>query len=114
MYRYPLNGRPAAFYRGDWFVGKGVAAARIRFGEGEKDVAEVFTTHMHAPYEKEPYDSYICHRTAQAWEVAKFMRHAGGGWELVLHPCCCFDHGELVCNMGTNGVWLWNETAWDL
>ena len=23
MYRYPLNGRPAAFYRGDWYVGKG-------------------------------------------------------------------------------------------
>jgi sphingomyelin phosphodiesterase 2 len=84
MYRYPLNGRPAAFYRGDWFVGKGVATARIRFGEGEKDVAEVFTTHMHAPYEKEPYDSYICHRTAQAWEVAKFMRHAGERGHVVL------------------------------
>ena len=38
----------------------------------------------------------------------------GGGWELVLHPCRCFDHCELVCNMGTNGVWLWNETAWEL
>jgi hypothetical protein len=32
----------------------------------------------------------------------------------VLHPCRCFDHCELVCNMGTNGVWLWNETAWEL
>jgi sphingomyelin phosphodiesterase 2 len=84
MYRYPLNGRPAAFYRGDWFVGKGVASARIRFGEGEKDVAEVFTTHMHAPYEKEPYDSYICHRTAQAWEIAKSMRHAGERGHVVL------------------------------
>lgn len=84
MYRYPLNGRPAAFYRGDWFVGKGVACARIRFGEGEKDVAEVFTTHLHAPYEKEPYDSYICHRTAQAWEIAKFMRHAGERGHVVL------------------------------
>lgn len=84
MYRYPLNGRPAAFYRGDWFVGKGVATARIRFGEGEKDVAEVFTTHLHAPYEKEPYDSYICHRTAQAWEIAKFMRQAGERGHVVL------------------------------
>lgn len=84
MFRYPLNGRPAAFYRGDWFVGKGVACARIRFGEGEKDVAEVFTTHLHAPYEKEPHDSYICHRTAQAWEIAKFMRHAGERGHVVL------------------------------
>lgn len=46
MVRYPLNGRPAAFYRGDWFVGKGVACARIRYGSGKKDVAEVFCTHV--------------------------------------------------------------------
>ena len=46
MLRYPLNGRPAAFYRGDWFVGKGVACARIRIGPAPKDVAEVFTTHV--------------------------------------------------------------------
>lgn len=76
MYRYPLNGRPAAFFRGDWYVGKGVACARIRIGPGLKDVVEVFNTHLHAPYEKEPNDSYICHRTAQAWEIAKLMRHA--------------------------------------
>jgi sphingomyelin phosphodiesterase 2 len=46
MARYPLNGRPTAFFRGDWFVGKGVACARIRFGSGLKDVIEVFTTHV--------------------------------------------------------------------
>jgi sphingomyelin phosphodiesterase 2 len=46
MYRYPLNGRPAAFYRGDWFVGKGVACARIRMGPGKRDIAEVFCTHV--------------------------------------------------------------------
>lgn len=46
MWRYPLNGRPTAFFRGDWYVGKGVASARIRFGPGIKDVAEVFTTHV--------------------------------------------------------------------
>lgn len=45
MFRYPLNGRPTAFFRGDWFVGKGVAGARIRFGQGPKDIVEVFTTH---------------------------------------------------------------------
>jgi sphingomyelin phosphodiesterase 2 len=76
MFRYPLNGRPAAFFRGDWYVGKGVACARIRIGQGAKDVVEVFCTHLHAPYEREPNDSYICHRTAQAWEIAKLMRHA--------------------------------------
>ncbi|KAF2152700.1 DNase I-like protein [Myriangium duriaei CBS 260.36] len=84
MVRYPLNGRPAAFYRGDWFVGKGVACARIRFGPGKKDVVEVFCTHLHAPYEREPNDSYICHRTAQAWEIAKLMRHAAERGHLVV------------------------------
>ncbi|KAH8910923.1 DNase I-like protein [Coniochaeta sp. PMI_546] len=76
MVRYPLNGRPTAFFRGDWFVGKGVAAARIRFGSGRGDVLEVFNTHTHAPYEKGPDDSYVCHRTAQAWEIAKLLRGA--------------------------------------
>jgi len=84
MARYPLNGRPTAFFRGDWFVGKGVACARIRFGNGSKDVIEVFTTHLHAPYETEPNDSYICHRTAQAWEIAKLMRGAAERGHLVL------------------------------
>ena len=84
MYGYPLNGRPTAFFRGDWFVGKGVACARVRFGPGVGDVAEVFCTHLHAPYEKEPHDSYICHRTAQAWEIAKLMRGAAERGHLVI------------------------------
>lgn len=46
MYQYPLNGRPTAFFRGDWFVGKGVASAKIRFGQGPRDIVEVFNTHV--------------------------------------------------------------------
>ncbi|TKA66257.1 hypothetical protein B0A55_08416 [Friedmanniomyces simplex] len=84
MFRYPLNGRPAAFYRGDWYVGKGVAGARIRFGPARKDVVEVFCTHLHAPYEGELNDSYLCHRTAQAWEMAKVMRHAAERGHMML------------------------------
>ena len=85
MHRYPLNGRPAAFYRGDWYVGKGVAAARVRFGpHPRRDVLEVFCTHLHAPYEGELRDSYLCHRTAQAWEIARLMRHAVERGHLVL------------------------------
>ncbi|CAI7578749.1 unnamed protein product [Penicillium bialowiezense] len=71
MYGYPLNGRPTAFFRGDWFVGKGVACARVRFGPGSADVAEVFCTHLHAP-------------TAQAWEISKLMRGAAERGHLVL------------------------------
>ncbi|RMJ26696.1 phospholipase C [Aspergillus sp. HF37] len=95
MYGYPLNGRPTAFFRGDWFVGKGVACARIRLpggecgGEesderGEGEVAAVFCTHLHAPYEREPNDSYLCHRTAQAWEIAKLMRSAAERGDVVI------------------------------
>ncbi|KAJ4303604.1 phospholipase C type enzyme [Kalmusia sp. IMI 367209] len=84
MTQYPLNGRPAAFYRGDWFVGKGVAYARIRMGPTRTDIAEVFCTHLHAPYETEPFDSYLCHRTAQAWEITKLMRGAAERGHLVI------------------------------
>lgn len=82
MYRYPLNGRPTAFFRGDWFVGKGVACTTIRLPNDE--LIEVFNTHLHAPYEREPNDSYLCHRTAQAWEIAKLMRQATERGSLVL------------------------------
>ncbi|KAF2007905.1 DNase I-like protein [Amniculicola lignicola CBS 123094] len=84
MVRYPLNGRPAAFYRGDWFVGKGVACARIRMGPTRRDIVEVFCTHLHAPYETEPHDSYLVHRTAQAWEITKLMRGAAERGHLVI------------------------------
>ena len=46
MLPYTLNGRPTAFYRGDWYVGKGVAHARIRIGPAKSDIAEVFCTHV--------------------------------------------------------------------
>ncbi|RAH49014.1 inositol phosphosphingolipid phospholipase [Aspergillus brunneoviolaceus CBS 621.78] len=84
MVGYPLNGRPTAFFRGDWYVGKGVACARVRVGAAPQEVAEVFCTHLHAPYEREPNDSYICHRTAQAWEIAKLMRGAAERGHLVI------------------------------
>jgi sphingomyelin phosphodiesterase 2 len=86
MIRYPLNGRPTAFFRGDFFVGKGIAMAKIRFGPGSKDVIEVFNTHTHATYSSED-DSYVAHQTAQAWEMAKLLRGA-------------YDRGHLVVAAG--------------
>jgi len=44
MQRYTLNGRPTAFFRGDWYVGKGVACATIRIDNGE--YIDVFCTHV--------------------------------------------------------------------
>lgn len=72
---YVLNGRPTAFWRGDYYVGKGVASAAIRL-PGDQRIMEVFNTHLHAPYEPHPHDSYLCHRTAQAWDIARLMRDA--------------------------------------
>lgn len=46
MTGYPLNGRPSAFFRGDWYVGKGIARTSIKIGPGAKDVIEVFNTHV--------------------------------------------------------------------
>jgi sphingomyelin phosphodiesterase 2 len=44
MQRYTLNGRPTAFFRGDWYVGKGIACATIRIEDGE--YLDVFCTHV--------------------------------------------------------------------
>ncbi|CAJ2500982.1 Uu.00g038350.m01.CDS01 [Anthostomella pinea] len=85
MFRFPLNGRPTAFFRGDWFAGKGVACARIRYGDGEKDVVEVFNTHTHPVYQKAPSNnSYTVHRLSQAWELAKLLRGATERGHLVV------------------------------
>ncbi|KAI9654684.1 MAG: phospholipase C type enzyme [Trizodia sp. TS-e1964] len=84
MFRYPLNGRPTAFYRGDWYVGKGVACAKIRIGPAQRDVAEVFCTHFHSTYEPAHRDSYLCHRTSQAWEISKLMSGATQRGHLVI------------------------------
>jgi hypothetical protein len=46
MLPFSLNGRPTAVFRGDWYVGKGIGCARIRYGQGPKQVIEVFNTHV--------------------------------------------------------------------
>lgn len=109
MFRYPLNGRPTAFFRGDWYVGKGVACAKIRMTNDR--VIEVFNTHLHAPYEREPNDSYLCHRTAQAWEIAKLMKAASergsfviGMGDFNMIPLS-FAHVLIESRAGVRDVW---------
>lgn len=87
MHPYPLNGRPTAFWRGDWYVGKGIAHARIRvrFSSGRQETISVFNTHTHAPYtEGRPDDSYLAHRLSQSWEMSKLLRAAAERGDLVL------------------------------
>jgi sphingomyelin phosphodiesterase 2 len=84
MIPYVLNGRPAAVWRGDWYAAKGAATVLIRHHTGM--MIEVFNTHVCIPFKKcidqfhAPYgkgeDTYMCHRIAQGWEIAKLMRGA--------------------------------------
>ncbi|BFZ58367.1 phospholipase C type enzyme [Savitreella phatthalungensis] len=71
MRPYTLNGRPQAFWRGDWYVGKGVASAVVDLPDGRQ--MQLFNTHMHAPY-NEKVDTYLCHRISQGWELRKILR----------------------------------------
>ncbi|KAI0885971.1 Endonuclease/exonuclease/phosphatase [Annulohypoxylon maeteangense] len=71
--RYPLNGSPTALFHGDWYAGKGVAYAKVRYGKEPDNIIDVFNTHLHAFY---PGHEYLCHRVSQAWELSKFLRGA--------------------------------------
>ncbi|OLN94264.1 Inositol phosphosphingolipids phospholipase C [Colletotrichum chlorophyti] len=94
MHRYPLNGRPTAFFRGDWFVGKGIAHATITLpgtppsgggGGGGAQTISIFNTHTHAPYtENRPGDTYLAHRLSQSWELSKLLKAATERGHLVL------------------------------
>lgn len=81
MHPYALNGRPTAFWRGDWYVGKGIAHAALRIGPAPNDIVDVFNTHTHPAYASSSsssshHDSYSVHRAAQAWQLAKLLRAA--------------------------------------
>lgn len=69
LYRYAVNGRPSAFYRGDWYVGKSAAVTILELPGSESRVALV-NSHMHAPYALTGDAAYECHRTTQAWDLA--------------------------------------------
>ncbi|KAL2270891.1 hypothetical protein VTJ83DRAFT_262 [Remersonia thermophila] len=85
LYRYPLNGRPTEFWLGDWYAGKGVAWAKIRYGPAAKQVVEVFNTHTHAKYENgKPNDTHLLTLMAQSWELAKLLRGAAERGHVVL------------------------------
>lgn len=83
LHPFTLNGRPSAFFRGDWYVGKSVASVVIRHRPSNQ-LIEVLSAHMHAPYG--PGDaSYICHRTCQAWDMARMAkRSSDAGYVTIL------------------------------
>lgn len=71
LYRFPINGRPSAFWRGDWFVGKSVAVTLLQPVEDNVHPLAILNSHMHAPYARTGDAAYECHRSCQAWDFAK-------------------------------------------
>lgn len=67
LYRFPINGRPSAFFRGDWYVGKSLAVSILQMKE---NTVAVLNSHMHAPYSTHGDAAYECHRACQAWDIA--------------------------------------------
>lgn len=71
LYRFPVNGRPSAFFRGDWYVGKSLAVTILHLGNG--DTLALLNSHMHAPYALSGDAAYDCHRACQAWDIAMLV-----------------------------------------
>ncbi|KAI5957113.1 ISC1 [Candida jiufengensis] len=73
LYRFPINGRSSAFFRGDWYVGKSIAVTIFKSHQPNTLPIALLNSHMHAPYGKGD-SSYSTHRACQAWDFAKFVR----------------------------------------
>ncbi|CAR29007.1 hypothetical protein ZYGR_0W00350 [Zygosaccharomyces rouxii] len=71
LYRFPLNGRPTAVHRGDWYVGKSVAITLLQQIDNNTPPLAIMNSHMHAPYALQGDAAYACHRACQAWDFAK-------------------------------------------
>ncbi|RCK59370.1 Inositol phosphosphingolipids phospholipase C [Candida viswanathii] len=73
LYRFPINGRPSAFFRGDFYVGKSIAVTMFKPQHPDILPIALLNSHMHAPYGLGDA-SYSTHRACQAWDFAKLVR----------------------------------------
>lgn len=87
IYRFPLNGRPSAFWRGDWYVGKAAGSCVIKHPSGRK--LEIINAHLHAPYAPSGDANYACHRASQAWDMTGIV------WRAILSGHVVFVTGDL-------------------
>lgn len=71
LYRFPINGRPSAVHRGDWYVGKSVAITLLEPVDYKTHPVAIMNSHMHAPYALTGDAAYACHRSCQAWDFSK-------------------------------------------
>ncbi|XP_076133004.1 sphingomyelin phosphodiesterase 2a [Alosa pseudoharengus] len=80
LYQYSLNGYPYMIHHGDWFGGKAVGLVILNVC-GMR--AHIYVTHLHAEYCR-MNDTYLPHRTVQAWELLNFIRHTSADADLVI------------------------------
>jgi sphingomyelin phosphodiesterase 2 len=73
LYRFPINGRLSAFFRGDWYVGKSIAITILKPSSKNSIPIAMLNSHMHAPYALTGDASYSCHRACQAWDFARVV-----------------------------------------
>lgn len=85
LYRFPINGRPSAVHRGDWYVGKSIAITLLEpLGRNTCPLA-IMNSHMHAPYALNGDAAYACHRACQAWDFAKLANlYKKAGYSVVI------------------------------
>lgn len=84
LYRFPINGRPSAFWRGDWYVGKSISITVLRPINNLPQIV-ILNSHMHAPYSLNGDAAYYCHRSCQAWDFSKIANiYKRAGYAVVI------------------------------
>lgn len=105
LYRFPINGRPSAVHRGDWYVGKSLAVTVL-----SNDVV-ILNSHMHAPYNTVGDDSYSYHRASQAWDISRVVKTLNkAGYRIVLVGDLNSRPGSLAHRMFT----YYLRDSWEL
>lgn len=85
LYRFPINGRPSAFFRGDWYVGKSVSITLLKPLSKSTYPLAILNSHMHAPYALKGDAAYHCHRSCQAWDFSKIANlYKKAGYAVVI------------------------------
>ncbi|SSD59451.1 related to Inositol phosphosphingolipids phospholipase C [Saccharomycodes ludwigii] len=85
LYRFPINGRPSAFWRGDWYVGKSLSVTILKPLNEKTPSLCILNSHMHAPYAQKGDAAYLCHRSCQAWDLSKLAKlYSKAGYAVVV------------------------------
>jgi sphingomyelin phosphodiesterase 2 len=85
-HNFSLNGYMHKFHHGDWFAGKLVGLAQVRY---HSVLINVYTTHLHANYSKKFHlnefnDEYLAHRYSQLFELGQYINMTSNSADLII------------------------------